>query len=184
MSASNLFDENRAAQLVDAMQTALDQLCELPQACDAFVGTWVGTGLASELVPHYLHPDLRRSRDPRRADRRLRLRGRGRVRPSASTPNTTSAAKPTTSAPTAPTTTRLPRPKPSPPPDSGAPCRSARADRHPPPTARNLVSAATAPAHLDELAWEPMAGYPGAHNRWTLRCQFRRDDRARQDLFP
>ncbi|GAA2345218.1 hypothetical protein OKJ48_24990 [Streptomyces kunmingensis] len=53
MSASNLFDENRAAQLVDAMQTALDQLRELTQACDAFVGTWVGTGLASELVPHY-----------------------------------------------------------------------------------------------------------------------------------
>ncbi|MFE1522309.1 hypothetical protein ACFW9I_37090 [[Kitasatospora] papulosa] len=35
------------------MQTALDQLRELTQACDAFVGTWVGSGLASELVPGY-----------------------------------------------------------------------------------------------------------------------------------
>ncbi|MFZ3562688.1 hypothetical protein ACOKM5_42915 [Streptomyces sp. BH097] len=49
----NLFDENRAVQLIGTMQTALDQLHELAQAVDAFVGTWVGTGLASELVPHY-----------------------------------------------------------------------------------------------------------------------------------
>lgn len=35
---------------------------------------------------------------------------------------------------------------------------------------RNVVGAAVALARLDELAWLPLAGYPGADNRWLLRC--------------
>ncbi|MET9499550.1 hypothetical protein [Streptomyces sp. NPDC006552] len=53
MSEKKASADRRAVQLIDAMQTSLAELRELAQACDDFVTTWVGTGLASELVPHY-----------------------------------------------------------------------------------------------------------------------------------
>ncbi|WP_394426878.1 hypothetical protein [Streptomyces sp. SGAir0957] len=53
MSEKKQADEGRAVQLIDQMQASLSQLRELAQACDDFVATWVGSGLAYELVPHY-----------------------------------------------------------------------------------------------------------------------------------
>ncbi|MEW1761637.1 hypothetical protein AB0393_34705 [Streptomyces cyaneofuscatus] len=38
------------------------------------------------------------------------------------------------------------------------------------PTPSNLTNAARALARLAELAWEPLEGYPGADNRWRMRC--------------
>ncbi|WP_432041080.1 hypothetical protein [Streptomyces chartreusis] len=38
------------------------------------------------------------------------------------------------------------------------------------PTAGNIRSAAIAHARIAELAWQPLAGYPGADNHWRMRC--------------
>ncbi|MEU8672690.1 hypothetical protein AB0C71_38005 [Streptomyces anulatus] len=38
------------------------------------------------------------------------------------------------------------------------------------PTPQNLTNAARALARLAELAWEPLEGYPGADNRWRMKC--------------
>ncbi|MEV7297495.1 hypothetical protein AB0N79_38720 [Streptomyces microflavus] len=38
------------------------------------------------------------------------------------------------------------------------------------PTPSNITNAARALARLAELAWEPLEGYPGADNRWRMRC--------------
>lgn len=51
-------------------------------------------------------------------------------------------------------------------------------------TTRTIVNAAIALARLNELAWQPVAGYPGADNRWLLRCLVCSDARASQDLLP
>lgn len=48
-------------------------------------------------------------------------------------------------------------------------------------TPRNVISAAVALARLDELAWVPLAGYPGADNRWHLKCLVCREDRERRE---
>ncbi|MET8732239.1 hypothetical protein ABZV81_34465 [Streptomyces parvus] len=38
------------------------------------------------------------------------------------------------------------------------------------PTPQNIINAARALARLAELAWEPLEGYPGADNRWRMKC--------------
>ncbi|MGP3750074.1 hypothetical protein [Streptomyces sp. IBSNAI001] len=39
------------------------------------------------------------------------------------------------------------------------------------PTPGNIRHAAKALARLNELGWEPLEGYPGADNRWLMRCR-------------